>query len=343
MQHTVDDKDDMKFQPPYLRYDIPADLLSIKARISALIKKSKSRKVLSDQSAHDGISLAALGDPLVAGTGAVKAESLPPRRKGVATVKATAFPARTPATGEALSPDANPEQLSVAGTSAKIAAGTVTVSPSGTQQMGFNCRITLHATNDFSSQDVEWSLRFKDPATGVFNYSGQSIGTSSAPDETSAIDFDLDYSTYYLAAYTSPDNKATFKVFCQGYDFGLPGPAGLSEQVVLDFSAPACIGIHSVSLSEDTFIGGSNDKAPTMTVAIDAPAPPGGQRVNLGVSNSNLGNIHGSGFFMIEEGQTVGSISWFLGTRKVYAKKSFNIVVGVNATVGYANIKLKKN
>lgn len=332
----------MKFQPPYLRYEIPADLLEINARIAALIKKSRSRRTLSEQITPVGSSIAAIEGGLVPESDLAIADPLPTRRQVVRATKIAAAPVLTRATDAALSSSMKPNPVSEANPSSKVGASMVTVSPSGAQSMGFNCRLALRATNNFSSQDVVWELRFKDPATGVFNYFGQLIGTSSAPASTDVIDFDIDYSAYYLAAYTSPDNKATFKVFCQGYDFGLPGPAALSDAVVLDFSAPACIGLHSVSLSEDTFVGGENDKAPTMTVAIDAPAPPGGQRVNLSVSNSNLGNIHGSKFFMIEEGQTTGAISWFLGTRKVYSKRSFNIVVGVNATVGYAGIKLTR-
>jgi hypothetical protein len=81
-----------------------------------------------------------------------------------------------------------------------------------------------------------------------------------------------------------------------------------------------------------------------VTVAIDAPAPTGGQRIDLDVSNGNLGNIMGDGYFVIPAGQTSGSISWFLGTRKVYSNQSFDILVKASGSTyeGHAKIYVHK-
>ncbi len=85
-----------------------------------------------------------------------------------------------------------------------------------------------------------------------------------------------------------------------------------------------------------------------MTVYLAEPAPPGGQRIVLKVSNSNLGNIMGDGNFFVPAGQKSQAFSWFLGTRRVYTTgKCLDIIAQISTASGLgptacATVKLTK-
>ena len=253
----------------------------------------------------------------------------------------------------------------------KTATLGVNVSPNGVVSMGFNCKITLHASNNFDADTCYWQLHFKNKVTGQFDQVQFMGGTSTKTTHKHEIVFDMDYDTYNQDAYvTSPSlalggptgGFATFKVFCSGWNYAvpilntsglgsLPGPTVLSDEITLDFNGKHCIVINSMSLSTDSVKGGDNGKEPTLTVNISDPAPPGGITVLLSVSpsNTNLGRIMRSGRFQIPGGKKSDSISWFLGTRKVYATgNKFDIVAqllfpdGNTSPKGYAKIKLTK-
>jgi hypothetical protein len=71
-----------------------------------------------------------------------------------------------------------------------------------------------------------------------------------------------------------------------------------------------------------------------MTVVLDAPAPPGGQRIYLSVSDtSNAGILGTDKFFDIPAGQTSGKISGFLGTESVLQDQTVDIQVNAGGPI----------
>lgn len=224
-----------------------------------------------------------------------------------------------------------------------LLSSTVTLVPSGNVPLGFNCRQYFTAENNFYADVCHWEIKFLVPGTSTYQ-NVQFMGGSYSIETTShAIKFPLDYSSYGGSAYANANGTATFVVLCQGYNVVagnagvslLPGEFATSDPVTLNFSVPQCIGIASAVCIPDVVRGGINGAEPTLTITLDGPAPPGGQQINLSVGNSNLGNILGSGFFIIPPGATQGSISWFLGTRRVYSTgKVQEVKVNLQATNG---------
>jgi hypothetical protein len=218
---------------------------------------------------------------------------------------------------------------------------TVNVSPSGVVTMGWNCKAMFHATNNFKSHFTFWDMFFKDPSTGDFSKHGQYLGETYWPNaKGDEINFEIDWGTYSTPAYMTPDGKARFKILCHtvlGAD-----KSAFSEEVVLNFNAPSCIDLYSVSLNENTFIGGDNGNDPEMTVVLDAPAPPGGQRIYLSVSDtSNAGILGSDKFFDIPAGQKSGTISGFLGTESVLQDQTVDILVNAGGPItGHATVYL---
>jgi hypothetical protein len=219
---------------------------------------------------------------------------------------------------------------------------TLEVTPHGNISMGFNCGATFIAKQNMEADETEWRLHFKNAAGNYGDYS-KFVGIPQTKGVAiDAVKILMNYTTYAAPAYATK-GVATFRVECDGYWYGQKLSTVISDDVILNFNAPPCIGLHSVSLSQNDFVGGKNDKEPVLTVTLDAPAPPNGQKVALDVSNHGLANIMGPGYFTVPAGQTSESLSWFLGTRKVLTNKSFDILVGVNASpAGHATVHLKK-
>jgi len=207
--------------------------------------------------------------------------------------------------------------------------------------MGFNCKAKFHATNNFNRKFTFWRMLFKDPVTGLFSIHGQQLGETYFPNaRADEIYFEVDWGTYADTAYQAPDGTARFVIECVDV---LHSEGATSDEVVLNFNAPPCIDLHSVSLNENTFIGGANGNDPTMTVVLDAPAPPGGQRIYLSLSSTKKAGILGNKFFDIPAGQTSDAISGFLGTEKVASDQSFDIQVDAGGPItGHAKVYLHK-
>jgi hypothetical protein len=320
--------------PPYLHYEVPADAVKIQEKIKELILVSKS--LIPVKTKFDSV-----------------------------TLKAEKVNLDISAKNLQLSNSENVQTVQVSNVNKTTATG-LEISPNGKVNMGFNCKKTFTVSNNFNADTCYWEIHFKNLATGQFDRLQFMGGSYTKTSHKHSITFDIDYDTYNQAAYISSsvviggsNGLATFRVFCMGYNHtipifnsssvSLPGPQCFSEEITLDFNGEHCIIINSLSLSADTFRGGKNDKEPTMTVYVSAPAPPGGLTVALSVSNSNLGNIMGSGSFIIPAGQSSGSISWFLGTRRVYSTgKKFNIIAklafpdGSTSPEGYGQITLNK-
>jgi hypothetical protein len=224
-----------------------------------------------------------------------------------------------------------------------VLSSVVTTTPNGSVPLGFNCREYFTADNNFNADICYWEIKFLVPSTNNYQ-SVQFMGGSYNMQTTAhSIKFPLDYSAYGSSAYANSNGEATFVISCQGYNAVagnagvslLPGEFATSSPVVLKFNVPQCVGISNVTVAPTAVRGGINGSEPTLTVYLDGPAPPGGQRVNLSVGNSNLGNIMGAGFFTIPQGAKQDSISWFLGTRKVYTTgKVQEVKVNLQSTNG---------
>ncbi|MET3538877.1 hypothetical protein [Chryseobacterium limigenitum] len=318
-------------QPPYLRYDVPNELLFIQEKIEALREVSYALKPKPVKQLSESIKINKSSANLV---------------KTVIEIPSDL-------------PIFNPS-------SAKISQIGLEVVPNGKVGMGFNCRKTFTVSNNFNADTCYWEIHFKNLSTGLFDKLQFMGGSYTKVTHKHTITFDIDFQVYNQAAYVSSsvviggnNGLATFKVFCMGYNYAIPifnsgvssipGPQCFSDEITLDFNGPHCIIINSISLSTNTLKGGKNDKEPNMTVYISAPAPPGGLKVLLSVSNNNLGNIMGDCYFIIPAGETSGSISWFLGTRRVYTTgKQFNIIAklaypdGSTSAEAYALITLNK-
>jgi hypothetical protein len=352
----------LTFHPPYLRYDNPSDFAQIQARIKAL----KDRAAARGPKINVGHGTLSVNPDVFTIPENPRTDSQTPKTQvqigtgralNVDVAKKLESQSPQPSVRSAGIPGPLVEHkaenlqgiLDLVSAGKAVSVHVANVSPQGNVSMGFNCKMTFHVTNDLECPDVYWYLNFKNPITGQYDMVAQYISQTSNPDPTDEMYFEIDFSTYNTAAYAAANGTASFKVYGQGYVYTsngtvLPSASATSNEVILNFNAPPCISVYSIDLSENTFVGGKNDHEPTMTVAIDAPAPPGGQRIDLGVSNGNLAEIMGDGYFVIPAGQTSGSISWFLGTRKVYSDKSFDILVKASGSTheGHAKIYLHK-
>jgi hypothetical protein len=307
--------------PPYLRYDDPAQLAQIQAKLESARQASLARKP-----APTPVSATAKAVARTRSNGPTQAG---PSESVTGAVATQVVGADTP------DPVADGRS-----------APAISITPGGTVALGFNCRVDITTVNNFQFVDtVNWFLAFKDPA-GNFVTDEQFLAT--VPNwqfDINTMAFELDYDTYYRMAYAAK-GAVTFRVRAESATWGIPGPFADSPPVTLDFSKPACIGLQSVRLDQDTFVGSKNNKEPTLTVTLAAPAPPGGQRVYLNTSDHSLGWFMGTlannPHFDIPAGQTTGSISWFLGTKKVLVDRSFNIEATVNASTGYAGVNLTR-
>jgi hypothetical protein len=289
--------------PPYLRYEVPAEAAIINSRIKELRKVSLAKRPASESPAGN------LQAKLVPGT--------KPDIKGKTGAKAPKGSVITAAGVSNIS-------------SVKTRSNSeVTVTPGGNVSLGFNCKKTFTAKNNFWADAAHWELMFKNLA-GDFEWVSFMGEYNSDSEE---ITFELDFSTYANSAYSNMGN-AVFKVLCQGYNFGMPGERATSPEVTLNFNVPNCIGIGSLHLNMDSLEGGNNGNEPEMTVYMDAPAPPGGQLVKISV-DTNMAGIHGDGTFRIPQGQTSGTVNGFLGTNRVYITgKHFDITVILKSDSG---------
>lgn len=339
------------FSPPYLRYDRPADAANIKTQINRLT--AEVARAYPAPATALPVNLAERIKEMSTSSGPARATGSTGVREAAATL---AFGRDAAATSP--QPPVQPggrragPLVEVAAPSAAKIASDVSVTPNGTVPLGFNCRRTFTATANLSNvvTHTVWNLLMKDPATGKFEqiFFMGGISTVTKKSDIAKIKFDHDFSTYRDSAYASSNKTAVFVVECRPYCLFDELAPSQTEEVTLDFTATSCIGIHSVALSTNSVTGGANGQEPVLTVALDAPAGPGGQEVALSVNNTNLGNIMGSGSFVIPQGQTSGQISWFLGTRRVYSTgKSITIKAelvspGGNSGPAYATVSLTK-
>jgi len=303
-----------KFSPPYLRLDNPTDAQKIRRETNLLAKKSSVQHSVALKQ-NDLKSLINI------------TTEIPHKEIGIS---------KTVLKKQNLKPTQSSEIQN------KTLQLPITVSPAGKVDLGFNCKKEFSATlGNYPGYSFQWYLSFKD-SNGFFTAMPQYLGYTTE----SECSFELDYSTYYLVAYHQL-GKATFKIQC-GVN-GTPALALNSDEVTLDFSQQACVGIHSASLNSYSFKGGNSDtdKSITLTINLDAPAPPGGQKVNLSLSCENdafpIGRFVAANYFTIPEGQTSEGFNWFLGTRKVRrSNKTFDIIAKVNATESHSTVTLEK-
>lgn len=236
---------------------------------------------------------------------------------------------------------------------AKVATGPV-IMPSGVVNNGFNCPIEFLLYNPGPSDYDFWGLRFKVPPP-IGGYADVWLKAVESGKDLQVL---MDYTTDFIQPYLFPDHSVKFTGLCEtvlGTDIdGNPivYPPIVTPEVVLNFSPLPCVGLHSISLSANIFVGGKNDKAPTLHMQLDAPAPPWGQKVYLSVSNNKIASIHpvdGSDtkdhdgkYYTIPAGKSSDSLSWFLGTKSVLKMTSFHVKARVNNTEGVVEVVLKR-
>jgi hypothetical protein len=307
-----------KFSPPYLRMNNSADLKKVKAELTKYLKKSRIIHVSAEAaSANSNLKAKNFGDPIIEKSIAASIDFNNLPKLELSKIKKNVTPV------------------------AKVMASLpITIQPVGVVALGFNCYKEFSLEVSSPGEAFHWYIDFKD-ANGSYAGIEQYIGTTIS----NQLVFSLDHSSYLLSTYISSGvNTATFRILC-GITLGgaqYPPEALSSADVTLQFNATSCVGISSVVLSEDTFRGSQNGNEPTMTVYLNAPAPPG-QLIQLSVSNTNLGGILGPTEYTIPTGHTSWSINGFLGTERVYTTgRTFHINTQVNVSKSSSKITLNK-
>lgn len=315
---------DVSVSPPYLRYSDPAESAQIAQRKKELRAAAHPRKWVNQ-----------LPFPIVISTDSTSAAAraaAPGHAVDQTSIGVSARRQRTTVSGVRAGESATSATSPVK----KTEQFDVTVSPD-VVSMGWNCSQTFIATTDLAGTSYAWTLYLLDPVSGVTLNTVFLAGTS-----TTSLTFSIDSSTYGAAAYATGSGSLKLRVECITYSSG-PDHTGTSIDVPVDFGGSACISLNSVSVPENTFVGGSNGSDPVLTMNLDGPAPPGGQAVFLNVSDTNIANIMGdlaNQPYIIAAGLWSDSISWFLGTKSVMFDHTFNIEVTVNGATGLVKIYL---
>jgi hypothetical protein len=323
---------------PYLDYGIPDDLKKIQAKVNA----AKKAALLAGgvRSSAGSLTQIATGIRTPPGKPDLGAATLNPSTLDRSELEQSTLAAHATLSGRgggafatrkiAESQPAGAKSTPTAHSAAALP--TVMVTPNGVVPVGFNCTKGFEATATEPSFDpdyISFRMLLKNKGTGFDQIFSMGIYNTGGEDFFPVtVQFEHYFGIYNTMAYKSAAKTAIFVVECQYYDSGynLPIQVAQSAPVTLDFSGPSCLGIQSMAVSADTFVGGDNDKEPTLTVTLDGPAGPGGQTVALATSKPNLARIMGTGSFVIPAGQTSGAISWFLGTREVSTTgRSFHI------------------
>ena len=345
------------FQPPYLDYGVPADLKKIQAELAAIWKSLPPRRATMQM---PSTVMAATRNPrgsIDTGTAKLPLADLEPRLsravEGGAAIRSIEPGKVQAVTGQSFASGPRGQfELKGAGDAgaspAKSAASLVAVAPNGVVPVGFNCSKSFTATASdpgFLVSHVVWRmlLKNKGPGEDQLYYMGWTNSWLDPKPFPITATFSHKFETYSMMAYTSPANTVQFVIECIYYpdDPAVSNRTERSAWVTLDFNTPSCLSIHSVAVDKDTFVGGKNEGEPTLTVALDKPAGPSGQKVALSTTN-RLGRILHTpdfpGSFVIPAGRTSGSVSWFLGTERVLTTgKSFHIKATLVSPGGQSN------
>lgn len=315
------------FKPPYLRYSVPSEYAQIVA-----IRNAHMATTSSSQDLDTSIALSVPDTPNQGhgGTAAVNV----PLKKIASPDKISGTGIQTPVKTGAAAPD-TPSQAKTAGTF------PVQVNPSGVVTAGFYCPTDFEASVDKSAYSVEWSVKFDgDPEA---RFLGVSRGQKAR--------FTVDGLTYNMAAQNTPigsypGGSTTFRVTAVTRTvLGISTGTGTSSPTTLNFGTEPCVQILNVDLSKTSLKGDDHGQEPTLTVYLTNPAPPGGQKINLQIidgNNPTVGRFLGNDYFYIPAGATSGSYSWFLGTRKVLADRTFVLKITANGSGGPRTITVTR-
>lgn len=222
---------------------------------------------------------------------------------------------------------------------------TLTLKPAGTSTTGSSCEIKLELTAEYTPDHTGVDARLLSACSLRKSGTKLTLPAPSIPLKPSA-----PKRTTQLSVNASSGSGEYF-VECL-YD-AKPLHAGLpvkSNATKVDFTGGGGVGIHSVSLSPNDVKGGNpdTDKAITLTVALDKPAPPCGQVVYIHSDNPDLARVvvdGGRTAMTIPPGKTSDALSWFLGTKNKNGKA--NVVVELPLTGGgfqnaFAGITVRK-
>jgi hypothetical protein len=361
-----------KVFPPYLRYDVPAELAQIKANLQKSLETLHLENLAELAAQAQQGTLTAHTIPINIGSGhtGVKVESPGPAIKAESinldagtpisefnqqvTGRSRAFinseELVTPiSSGAEMQGSPAPiiaellpvseviisvilATLSKPRPTAKVAQ-TLTLNPVGAVQLGFWCKATFRARTGLKGY-YKWSLLMSDGTKHDLNNGHYT--------KTRDIDFVLDGDTYSLSSYGG-NGVAKFLVVCNAFDYYDNSDKGSedSEGVILQFVNQPCIEIDSVSMNTEDCTGGDKNDWVTFTINLTAPAPPGGQAFHLS-TDSDKASIHGGGTFYVAEGQKSETVSYFLATDKVAKDHVIKVIAKMNGYEQYANVKVKK-
>jgi hypothetical protein len=202
-----------------------------------------------------------------------------------------------------------------------VANGSTTVSP--------GCEVELTATTPHNGDFYDW----------VLMNGSQHVSLGQTDGNTTSISVVVTAASLGSGNYTVQTTSWVYDYWKQQWiSFG-PFP---SNPVTVQFSGPSGGQLYSMSLDTSSVKGGNNGHDPTLTIYLDGPAPSCGQKVYLSTSDPYLAWIFGTQEFTIPGGQNHDSITWFVGTRKVFITKKVNIIASVNGQLGYAQLEVRK-
>lgn len=316
-----------KFSPPYLRYDIPAEYAQIVARRKPYQKADWLATPATASQAAATIDLAAIPGPTPTGpAGNAGPKVAAVKSTTTSAVQATAVKASGSTSVQGSAPNAAP--LS--------AKATLTVTPNGTVPMEYYCPTDFQAEVSAPANYSEWSIAFD----------GENLNRNLGISNSKKVSFTIDGPTYNLAALASTTGSVTFRVTVMSQYLGVTTAQLTSAPITLKFGPSPCVSMINADLNTTSLKGDDHGHEPTLTVYLDNPAPPGGQRVYLEIIESNqpkVGRFLGNNYFDIPAGATSGTSNWFLGTRKVYGNKSIILRVKVHGVYKDFYINVTKN
>jgi len=361
-----------KVFPPYLRYDVPAELAQIKANLQKSLDTLRMENLVEMAAQAQAGTITAHTLPINVGSGntgvkaespglVIKAESInlnagtpiseaTPRVTGRSRDSINSNELVTPvSSGGGMEESPQPIDIELLPASEVIisvilatlnkprptakVAQTLTLNPVGTVALGFWCKATFRARTGLNGY-YKWSLLMSDGTKHDLNNGHYTT--------TRDIDFVLDGDTYGLSSYGG-NGVAKFLVVCNAFDNYDNSKKGSeeSEGVILQFVNQPCIEIDSVSMNTEDCTGGEKNDWVTFTINLTAPAPPGGQVFHLS-TDSKKASIHGGGTFYVAEGQKSETVSYFLATDQVAKDHVIKVIAKMNGYEQYANVKVKK-
>ncbi|PIF47649.1 hypothetical protein CLU96_4716 [Chryseobacterium sp. 52] len=245
--------------------------------------------------------------------------------------------------------------------SKKVTSDSISNDPNGNFSIGYICPLAFTSKLDY---ERIWGLVISTffwylvPPDNAGNYlidkNGILLGMYSKDKNvlttTETVKWHWDHDLYNKLSFPT----VKFKIGVHRFDNGMPGNIVFSDEINVTFGSTPCINIHSTNVSAShsdggypSIKGGDHGTEPTISVHLNAPAPPGGQKVSLSVTgvgdtNPSAWITSGNEHVVIAGGQTYGQWSGIIGSRKVMTTKDIHIVAGVNGGESVSTLRITK-